>query len=115
MQPLYVPVGATIFRTGDASLAVYVIESGEVAITVNDGVEVVRLHPGELFGESGVLECRSRAATATAVIETTLLVTPADIFLHAFGMENDRALALVKLLCSTTRRAAHAGKPALPG
>jgi hypothetical protein len=66
-----------------------------------------------LFGESGVLEARPRAATATALTPATLLVTEAETFINAFGMNNDRALALVKLLCSrlrnTTLRAAQAG------
>ena len=111
MQPMHVPAGGTIFSTGDPSSAVYVIEDGEVAITVNGGTEVARLHPGELFGESGVLEARARSATATATIATTLLATDAETFFRAFGMNNDRALALVKLLCarlrSTTLRTAH--------
>lgn len=115
MQPMHVPAGATIFRTGDASEAVYLIEDGEVSITVGDAIEVARLHPGELFGESGVLEVRPRSATATAMTATTLLVTSAETFLHAFGMDNDRALALVKLICrrlrSTTLRAAHPRQP----
>jgi CRP-like cAMP-binding protein len=110
MQQMQVPAGATIFSTGDPSSAVYLIEAGEVAITVNSGIEVARLHPGALFGESGVLESRTRAATATAITATTLLVTEAETFFHAFGMDNDRALALVKLLCarlrSTTARTA---------
>jgi len=112
---MHVQAGAPIFRTGDPSLAVYVIEDGEVAITVDDsgtGIEVARLTAGALFGESGVLECRTRSATATAITATNLLVTEAETFLRAFGLENDRALALVKLLCSrlrsTTQRAAHA-------
>jgi CRP/FNR family cyclic AMP-dependent transcriptional regulator len=113
MQPMHVPAGATIFRTGDPSSAVYVIEDGEIAITVNGGIEVARLHSGELFGESGVLEARVRAATATTTTATTLLATDAEIFFHAFGMNNDRALTLVKLLCarlrSTTARAARPG------
>ena len=116
MKPIHIPAGATIFRTGDPSESVFVIEDGEVAITVDDGIEVARLHPGELFGESGVLEVRLRAATATAILPTTLLVTPAETFLHAFWMDNDRALALVKLLCrrlrSTSLRAARPGHPA---
>jgi CRP-like cAMP-binding protein len=103
MQPRHVPAGATIFRTGDPSEGVFIIQDGEVAITVGDGIEVARLHPGELFGESGVLELRPRAATATATQATTLLVTPAETFVHAFGMDNDRALALVKLLCRRLR------------
>jgi CRP/FNR family cyclic AMP-dependent transcriptional regulator len=111
MQLMHVPTGETIFCTGDPSRAVYVIEDGEVAITVNGGIEVARLHPGELFGESGVLEARTRAATATATLPTTLLATDAETFFRAFGMNNDRALALVKLLCgrlrSTTLRTAN--------
>jgi CRP-like cAMP-binding protein len=111
MPSLQVPAGATIFRTGDPSQAVFIIEDGEVAITVNGGIEVARLYPGDLFGESGVLEARPRAATATAMTATTLLVTEADTFVRAFSMDNDRALALVKLLCrrlrSTTLRTIH--------
>ncbi len=127
MRTMHVEAGATIFRAGDASCAVYVIEDGEVVITVGDaagkigngtagGVEVARLHAGELFGESGVLEARVRAATATASTATTLLVTDAEAFVHAFGMDNDRALSLVKLLCrrlrDTSRRAAQPGASA---
>jgi CRP-like cAMP-binding protein len=121
MQQLHVPAGATIFRTGDPSTAVYVIEDGEIAITVSAGTpngdtEVVRLHAGELFGESGVLEARSRAATATATVATTLLVTEAETFFRAFGMDNDRALALVKLLCARLRSTSlRNAQPALPG
>jgi len=115
MQPIHLPAGATIFRAGDPSVAVYVIEDGEVAITVNDGIEVARLLPGALFGESGVLEARVRSATATAITATALLVTDAAVFLHAFGMDNDRSLALVKLLCSrlrsTSLRAANPDHP----
>ena len=118
MQPMHVPAGATIFRAGDPSDCVYLIDDGEVAITVNDSVEVARLSAGALFGESGVLEKRCRAATATAVIATSLVVMDADTFCRAFGMDNDRALALVKLLCarlrSTTQRSAQFTPQALP-
>jgi CRP/FNR family transcriptional regulator, cyclic AMP receptor protein len=106
MRSMTVPAGDTIFREGDPSVAVYVIEAGEVAISVGDpphSIEVARLGPGDLFGESGVLEARPRAAKATAVIATSLLVTDADMFVHAFGMDNERALSLVRLLCARLR------------
>jgi len=106
MQPITFAPGATIFRVGDPSLAVYVIEDGMVAITVDGhqgAIEIARLGAGALFGESGVLESRPRAATATAIIQTSLLVTEAETFIHAFGMDNDRALALVRLLCGRLR------------
>jgi len=121
MQTRQVQAGETIFRTGDPSLAVYVIANGEVVITVGGaaaGKEVVRLHAGALFGESGVLEARPRAATATAVTATTLLVTEAETFFHAFGMTNDHALALVKLLCrrlrDTSLRTVQSNQPPAP-
>lgn len=114
MQPKPFHAGARIFTTGDPSDAVYIIESGSVSITVGAGpqrTEVARLGPGELFGESGVLEKRARSASAIAVTDSVLLMTPAEAFLSAFGMHNDRALALVKMLCrrlrDTTLRATH--------
>lgn len=116
MQPKPFHAGARIFTTGDPSDAVYIIESGTVAITVGDGphrTEVARLGPGELFGESGVLEHRPRSACAIAITDCVLLTTPAEAFLSAFGMNNDRALALVKMLCcrlrDTTQRTAAQG------
>jgi CRP-like cAMP-binding protein len=118
MHQMTVPAGATIFKTGDPSEAVYIIEDGEIAIFVGNGLEVARLHAGELFGESGVLEARPRSATAVATAATKLLVTEGDAFFKAFGMDNDRALSLVKLLCArlrtTTQRNA-ATTPFTPG
>lgn len=115
MQTQQFAANEIIFRAGDPSVAVYIITEGEVSISLNDGLEVIRLHAGDLFGESGVLEKRPRSATATARAATTLLINEAETFLHAFGMDNDRALALVKLLCrrlrSTSVRAAHADLP----
>jgi CRP-like cAMP-binding protein len=63
MRPMHVAAGVAIFRAGEPSLAVYVIEQNEVAILVGDvtrQTEVARLHAGELFGESGVLDADAR-------------------------------------------------------
>jgi len=118
MQTQHVEAGATIFRAGEPSLAVYVIEDGQIAITVGDApacIEIARLRAGELFGESGVLEARPRTATATAVTAATLLVTEAETFIRAFGLDNDRALSLVKLLCRRLRDTTLRGaQPDLP-
>lgn len=103
MRPMQFAAGTVIFRAGEASTAVYLIEDGEVAIRVGNGVEVARLQAGELFGESGVLERRPRAASAIAITPTNVLVTEAAMFLAAFGLDNERALALVKLLCRRLR------------
>jgi CRP-like cAMP-binding protein len=126
MRSLTLAPGEAVFRRGDPSTAVYIVERGEIAILSGDGeteFEVARLSDGDLFGESGVLESRARSASAVAILPTTLLETEADAFLKAFGIDNDRALSLLKLLChrlrATTRRATqaegelHAVDPAL--
>jgi hypothetical protein len=111
MKTRHYAANEVIFRVGDPSNAVFVITEGEVSISLPEGEEIVRLHAGDLFGESGVLEKRGRAANAIAMAPTSVVVTEADTFAHAFGMDNDRALALVKLLCRRLRavsiRAAH--------
>ncbi len=112
MHTLKLNAGDVVFRAGDPSSAVYIIEHGEIAIRSGEGdaaIDVVHLHDGDLFGESGVLEGRTRSASAVALVPTTLLETEAGVFLHAFGVDNDRALSLLKLLCrrlrNTTRQA----------
>lgn len=113
MREISVAAGEAVYRAGEPSSAVYVVSHGEIAIrSGDDAVEIVRLHDGDLFGEAGVLENRPRSATAVALVQTTLLVTDAESFLKAFGIDNDRALSLLKLLCrrlrDTTRRATDA-------
>jgi CRP-like cAMP-binding protein len=113
MQLISLAAGEAIFQEGDPSDAVYVIDHGEIAIRAGEGeaqIEIVRLHAGDLFGEAGVLEKRPRSAAAVATQPTDVLATDADSFLKAFGVDNDKALSLLKLLChrlrDTTRRAA---------
>jgi hypothetical protein len=112
MQTMHVKAGSRIFAAGEPSNAVYIIERGTILISSGDPrapAPIARLGPGELFGESGVLEKRARSANATALTDADLLITPADTFLTAFGMNNAPALALVKMICrrlrDTTQRA----------
>jgi CRP-like cAMP-binding protein len=122
MDTLRFAAGDQIFSAGDPSTGVYIIDHGEVLISVDDGaarIDVAHLGAGDLFGESGVLEKRPRSATATALCDTTLLVTDAATFVHAFGLESEGALAVIKLLCrrlrvSNLRHVAPAGPPGDP-
>jgi CRP-like cAMP-binding protein len=76
--------GALIFKDGAPGDAVYVIESGNVAIVKTNaaGEETVlrRLGPGEVFGERAVIEKTDRTAAAIAETMTTCEVTPRDAF-----------------------------------
>src|SRR5256885_752123 len=76
------PGGAEIFKEGDAGDVLYAVKSGLVQITavIADGERQVlsRVPPGEVFGESAVIDNQPRSATAMAEIETTLCVVPRE-------------------------------------
>jgi len=57
MQTMTVPAGEAIFRAGDPSLAVFIVQEGEVAIAVGDSptsIEVARLGPALCSASQGV-------------------------------------------------------------
>ncbi|MBU6475279.1 MAG: EAL domain-containing protein [Alphaproteobacteria bacterium] len=63
------PQGMTLFREGEDRNCAYIIEKGEVEISViKDGkkVPLVRLGEGEVFGEAALIGSGKRSATATA-------------------------------------------------
>jgi CRP-like cAMP-binding protein/tetratricopeptide (TPR) repeat protein len=77
--------GEVIFREGDASDAAYVVVSGKVELTKAGDAAATVVGPGEIFGETGILEQGRRTATARArgpvtvkVIERGALVTSAE-------------------------------------
>jgi pyruvate,water dikinase len=62
------PAGETITREGAGGAAFFVIESGEVVVTVH-GDEVARLGRGDYFGEVALIDEGARTATVTAVTD----------------------------------------------
>ena len=62
------PAGETIIREGTGGAAFYVIESGEVTVTIG-GEPRATLGPGDYFGEIALLDEGSRIATVTAASE----------------------------------------------
>jgi putative ABC transport system ATP-binding protein len=82
-RPVQVDAGTVIFRQGDASDLVYVVESGTVEIYTElaDGSEelLVERTPGSYFGELGPLLDLPRNASARAKSDVTLTgYPPAD-------------------------------------
>ena len=69
--------GEVLFREGDEGDRVYVVIRGKVKLgrTSPDGREnlLALLGPGQMFGELSLFDPGPRSATASAVIETTLL------------------------------------------
>src|SRR6266700_3218423 len=65
----FYPKGTVLFREKDERNCAYIIEKGEVEISViRDGkpVSLVRLGQGEVFGETALLGSGQRTATAIA-------------------------------------------------
>lgn len=94
-----------VFREGDASDGLYVIESGAVSI-VRDRLgqpmqRLARLGVGGFFGEMGLLEGGPRAASAVTSAPTRLLQVRRSDLLALF---QQRPLLAVKLRAAIIRR-----------
>jgi CRP-like cAMP-binding protein len=76
--------GEVVVRKGDASLAMFVVEGGSLAVEVprdSGGVaEVAQLGVGECFGEMGLLTGEARSATVRAKTLCDLVVIDHDAF-----------------------------------
>ena len=82
--------GEDVIREGDAGDTLYVVKEGEVSVLVGSGTgrerEVVRLGPGQFFGEMSLMTGAERSATVRALVTTHLVpVRKADFasFLEA--------------------------------
>jgi NTE family protein len=63
----------TVYRTGDAADALYLVVSG--AVDLLDGAKLLERHgPGEVFGEGALLADERRAVTARVALDAVLLV-----------------------------------------
>jgi CRP-like cAMP-binding protein/thioredoxin reductase/Fe-S-cluster-containing hydrogenase component 2 len=64
----YLQPGEVVFRRGDATNSLYTVLDGEVGIQINpqNPGEMVRLGPGQFFGEMGLISGRKRTATIVA-------------------------------------------------
>lgn len=70
--------GAELCRQGSVGRQVFVIESGQAAVCIDDAV-VARLGRGSFFGEMSVLDNNDRVATVTALTSMSVLVlNPAE-------------------------------------
>ena len=61
-----------IVQEGQAETAFYVLVSGEVVVR-KSGREIVRLYPGDCFGEMGLVSRRPRTASIIAVTDITVM------------------------------------------
>ncbi len=77
--------GDRIFIEGDESDCAYLIQEGQVELTVRKGDDVVvigMVKKGELLGEMSLIDPAPRSATARCPVETTVMVIPKEDFRH---------------------------------
>ena len=99
--------GEVVFREGEASEAVYIIESGSVAIIKaersNESIVLAKLTAPEILGELGVLCDMPRNATAQALEDSWLEVVPKQDFKSWLSRDAEAALRVMRTLALRLR------------
>jgi CRP/FNR family transcriptional regulator, cyclic AMP receptor protein len=98
----------TLFRAGDAGNAMYLIERGQVQISVKaaDGheINVAELGPGDFFGEMAMLDGQPRSANATAMEDSRLAILSRKHFLSFMEGNSKVALQMLSALAHRLRQ-----------
>lgn len=97
-----------IFQAGDEVDGLYLIEEGDVAITLTSPedkeVAVNQYGPGDVIGEMGVLDDLPRSANAIARSDVSLCFVKTNAFLDYLRQEPDVAIILLRMLTRRLRR-----------
>jgi len=100
--------GTQLFQKGDVGDALYLIESGQVRISIRDedGKEVTlaELAQGDFFGEMALIDGRRRSADATVFEDARLSVLSRKDFLAFVRSSPDVALEMLSSLSDRLRR-----------
>jgi CRP-like cAMP-binding protein len=92
------PPGAIVCKEGEHGRSMYVVASGEVEVrranSNGDQVPIVRLGPGEFFGEMTLIEIQPRSATVV-VTEPATLYALSNKDLYTLYQEDQNAYLLV--------------------
>jgi len=99
--------GQIIFREGDSPLAMYIVRSGRVAISVwsveNEEVVFSVLGKGNCFGETSLLDGSARTATAKALERVELIEICADDFFKLLRLKPDVGIAIMGVMARRLR------------
>lgn len=100
--------GSIICAEGEAGRAMYVVRQGEVEVqrSCTDGaaVPIVRLGPGEFFGEMSLIEIQPRSATVK-VIQPALLYSMTNRDLYTlYGQDLNGYILVLQNICRQLAR-----------
>ena len=83
--------GEAIVREGDEGDAAYIIRRGRCRVLKRQGdaeVELRRMGPGEVFGETAIFAASRRSASVVAVDEVEVTVVTSDILSRGLGLSS---------------------------
>jgi CRP/FNR family transcriptional regulator, cyclic AMP receptor protein len=104
VEEIEVPAGRRLAATGEAGRELFIIVDGRAVVTTPRG-RVIRLSPGDFFGEMSLIDGEPRSADVTAATPMRLLA----IGYREFWQLLDESLPIVRKimrsLCQRLRRA----------
>jgi CRP-like cAMP-binding protein len=98
--------GQIILEHGDIGHRAYLVETGAVEISRGRGDKrriLGRVGPGGIFGELALIDGQGRVADAKAVVETTCLVIPNDVFRDKLERADPFIRALLRIMARNLR------------
>ena len=103
-----VTAGTPLFHRGEPGDAMYLIENGNVRISVKDAdghdTTLAEMNKGDFFGEMSLLDGNARSADATASVDTRLAVLAREDFRSFLRKNPDIALGILTALTHRLRR-----------
>lgn len=103
-----VPKGTVIYREGDPSTEVFIVQDGSVQLYTRVKGEVLclaLLGPGDFFGELGVIEDQAHSTSAEALTDTVIVTLDKDIFQKILSENPEIGFRLIRILCRRLREA----------
>jgi CRP-like cAMP-binding protein len=86
LAPRRIAAGDAVFRQGEIGSSMFVVQHGELLVCDERGptqprVKLLRLHPGDFFGETSLIEMQPRSASVFADDDAVVLeLTARDLY-----------------------------------
>ena len=97
LSPIMMAEGKTIMNAGDTGIFMYIVQEGHVAISMQSKI-VERIGPGGVFGEMAMVDNASRAATATAETECSLIMVKRTDFLDLVKSKPEFGMSILRII-----------------
>ena len=94
--------GQVIFEEGQVGADMFVVMDGEVLVSI-EGKPINTLEVGSIFGEMALIDDQPRSATATAVVDSKLLLVDQDQFLKLIQESPDFAIETMSVMSRRMR------------